>query len=427
VTSRRGTVSAALALAVVAGLAARPIAPGDRAEVMFLAAIPALAVAVLGAVALRSLSRRTIAAQVVVVALTTLAVVAIGARAAASAMFLSPHDLAVLDLVLVVAAGVALVAALVLARRLAAGVVALEHRTERIRADGPAAPRDGPVPVHLPAELATIAEALDALDQRLRDADERQRRLEASRRELVAWVSHDLRTPLAGIRALAEALEDGVVQDGETVARYHRTLRVETDRLARLVDDLFELSRQSAGVLRLQFERARLDELVSDVVAGATPAARAKGVELVGRADRASGVVVVSTVEFLRAVRNIVENAIRHTPAGGTVEVAGRLGDGEALVVVTDTGGGIAAEHLERIFDTGFSGDEARTPDGCGAGLGLAIARGLIEAHHGSVTAANVDGGARFVVTIPAGATDEPAPRRAPVGGAVVASRGRLR
>ncbi len=164
-------------------------------------------------------------------------------------------------------------------------------------------------------------------------------------------------------------------------------------------------------MLRLQFERARLDELVSDVVAACTPAARADGVDLVGRADHGSGVVVVSTVEFLRAVRNIVENAIRHTPAGGTVEVVARAGDGQAHVVVTDTGGGIPAAHLGRIFDAGFSGDTARTPDGCGAGLGLAIARGLVEAHHGSITAANVEGGARFVVTIPARAGAAPLAR----------------
>jgi len=407
VNRRRLAIAGALALAaaVAVGLAARPIAPGDRADVILLAAVPAVVIAVVGAVGLRTVARRTIAAQVVVVALTTLTVVAVGARAAASAMFLSSHDLAVLDLVLVVAAVVALGAALVLARRLSAGVVALERRTERIRAERSDARHRDLAAVPLAAELAVIAEALDALDDRLRDADERQRRLEESRRELVAWVSHDLRTPLAGIRALAEALEDGVVQDAETVARYHRTLRVETDRLSRLVDDLFELSRQSAGVLRLQFQRVRLDDLISDVAAASTPTARAKGVDLVGRAEHGAGVVVVSTVEFLRALRNIVENAIRHTPAGGTVEVAARLGDGRAHVEVTDTGGGIPAEQLERVFDAGFSGDTARTPDGHGAGLGLAIARGLIEAHHGSISAVNVAGGARFVVTIPARAT----------------------
>jgi signal transduction histidine kinase len=398
------TVAAFAAGAAAVALTARRIAPGDRVDVILVAALPAVGVAVLGALALRTLARRTVATQIVVVALTSLAVVAIGARAAASAMFLSGHDLAVLDLVLVVAALVALGAAFVLARRLSAGVATLQRRTQRIRANT-AGVDDTARSTRLPAELAAIARSLDALDDRLQEADERQRRAESSRRELVAWVSHDLRTPLAGIRALAEALEDGVVDDPETVARYHRTLRVEADRLARLVDDLFELSRQSAGVLRLRFERVGLDDLVSDVLAGSTAAARAKGVELVGRVDGCptdrGHTVVVSTVELVRALRNIVENAIRHTPTGGTVEVAGGVRDGHVYVAVTDTGGGIATADLERVFEAGFSGDRARTPDSHGAGLGLAIARGLIEAHHGTITAANVDGGARFVVAIP--------------------------
>jgi signal transduction histidine kinase len=397
---------------VAVALAARPVAAGDRLDVVLLAAVPAALIAVVGALVLDGLRRRRIATQMVVVALTTLAVVAVGARAAASAMFLSAHDLAVLDLVLVVAALVALTAAFVLATRLSSGVVTLRRITEQIgnrdgerrslddtpeRAATEAAHR-----ARLPAELTAVADALDALDARLRAGDERQQVLESSRRELVAWVSHDIRTPLAGIRALAEALEDGVVTDDETVARYHRTLRVETDRLTRLVDDLFELSRTSAGVLRLHFERVSLEDLISDAVTASATTARAEGVDLVGHVDGSAATVDVSASELLRAIRNIVDNGIRHTPAGGTVRVDAGVRDGDLRITVTDTGGGIPLAERERIFDAGFSGDAARTPDSHGAGLGLAIARGLVEAHAGTISVDDSPIGARFLVTVPA-------------------------
>jgi len=221
-----------------------------------------------------------------------------------------------------------------------------------------------------------------------------------SRRELVAWVSHDLRTPLAGIHAIAEALEDDVVTDDETVRRYHKTLREEADHLAALVDDLFELSRAQAGVLQLELERVSLGDVVSDALAGARPIAAAKGVELVGRLDGAAPDLRASAPELLRVLRNILENAIRHTPVDGTIVVeAGRSAD-RAYVSVLDSGGGIADDDLPRIFDVAFRGDPARAK-GEGAGLGLAIARSLVEAHRGDVTVRNENGGARFTVLLP--------------------------
>src|SRR5207244_7557639 len=132
-------------------------------------------------------------------------------------------------------------------------------------------------------ELALIGYELEAMNHHLEESRQRERALDASRRELTAWVSHDLRTPLAGIRAMAEALEDGVVADPETVARYHRTLRVEAERLAHLVDELFELSVIASGALRLQIERVSLGDLVSDTLASAAAAARARGVRVEGQ------------------------------------------------------------------------------------------------------------------------------------------------
>jgi signal transduction histidine kinase len=301
----------------------------------------------------------------VVVALIPVVAVALGALAAAKAMFVSRHDLAAL-VVVIVGAGTAGVL----------GGLALASELQRSR-----------------AQVAALAE--------------RERALDRSRRELVAWVSHDLRTPISGIRAMVEALDDGVVAEPDDVARYHDQLIAEADRLARLVDDLFELSRIEADALHLTLDRVPLGEVVSDAVGSVTAVAHAKGVTLEGRVDGlgdggAVPAVAGSAPELSRVVRNLLDNAIRHTPAGGAVEVAVRYDAGRAEVSVRDGCGGIPDDDLDRVFDLAYRGDPARTPGGAtGAGLGLAIARGLVDAHHGDIAVHNERGGCRFTVRLP--------------------------
>jgi signal transduction histidine kinase len=253
------------------------------------------------------------------------------------------------------------------------------------------------------AELAALSRDLDASHQRLIESRDRERALEASRRELIAWVSHDLRTPLAGIRAMTEALEDGIVADAPTVSRYHAQIRTEADRLAGMVDDLFELSKVQAGALHLSMQRVTLADLVSDALATATPIARAKGIRLRGRAEEGLP-LEVDVPEVGRALCNLVVNAIRHTPSDGTIEIVAGGEGRRAYVAVHDACGGIPPGDLDRLFDVGFRGTTARTPsrDG-GAGLGLAIARGIVEAHRGEVKVANEPerGGCRFTVMLP--------------------------
>jgi signal transduction histidine kinase len=240
-------------------------------------------------------------------------------------------------------------------------------------------------------------------------ARQRERRVEASRRDLVAWVSHDLRTPLAGLRAMAEALEDDVVHDPKTVAEYHWRIRVEADRMARLVDDLFELSRINAGALRLVLSTVPLAEVVSDAIATTTPLAASRGVRIVA-AETGWPTVTASEPELGRVVANLLVNAVRYTPPDGTVRIDAGMDRGEAWLAVTDTCGGIPEPDLPQVFDVAFRGERARTPRhatqrtsaGATGGLGLAIVRGLVEAHGGQVDAHNVTGGCQFVVRIPA-------------------------
>ncbi|HYV60025.1 MAG TPA: HAMP domain-containing sensor histidine kinase [Acidimicrobiia bacterium] len=370
----------------------------ETVELALLAAGTAAVAAVAGALVLRTLRTRSLAVQVVAVAVVAVLGVAVGAWAGARAMFLSDHDLWALGVILIAAGAVAVVSALLLGRRVGAASEALVGVARRL-GDGDARPA-GPSPA-APQELARLHKELEITSQRLEQARAREQALDSSRRELVAWVSHDLRTPLAGIRAIVEALEDGVVDDPETVTRYYATLRGEADRLAGLVDDLFELSRAQAGVLELQLERVSLGDLVSDALAGASPVAAAKGVRLEGRLDGTAAEVEVSTSEVLRALRNILENAIRHTPSDGSVSVVAGSDGGGAYVSVSDTGGGIPERDLRRVFDVAFRGDAARTPGDAGAGLGLAIARGFVEAHRGDITVRNENGGCRFTVHLP--------------------------
>lgn len=348
-------------LAAVAG-AAWSLPPADIVVLIGLAGVGAVVSGAIGGWALRRLRGCSIGVQSIVVALTALGACAIGVGTAAAGMFVSTHDLAALTVVLVIGA--------------AAGTV--------------------------------CAIALGDMASRQAEEDFRLRQQEEARRELVAWVSHDLRTPLAGIRAMVEALEDGVVSDAATVSRYHRAIAAETSQLARLVEDLLELSRVQSPGLKLHRERVALDELIGDAVSSAAMTAKVKRVQL---ASRTAGPLPVLTVDVLgvtRAVRNLLDNAIRHTPPEGGVLVEAGGGDGHVYVSVADECGGIPSAEIDRVFDLAFRGDSARQSDPdrrapVGAGLGLAIAKGMVEAHQGSIDVANRSGGCCFTVRLPVG------------------------
>ncbi|MFE2430495.1 sensor histidine kinase [Streptomyces sp. NPDC059373] len=357
------------------------------------AALGAATAGVLGSIALRLLRHRSVALSLAVVAAVTVAAMLAGTLSVAWAMFLSSHDLGVVTTVCAIAAVVSLVMALILGRSVVAGSRALAAATRAFGdGDGFAAPDAAPT-----AELAELGRELAATSARLAASREREQALEASRRELVAWISHDLRTPLAGLRAMAEALEDGVADDPP---RYHARILAEVERLSEMVGDLFELSRIQAGVLALAPTRMSAYDLVGDAIAGADPLAREHGVRLVGDGVEAVPVEVDGR-EMTRVLANLLVNAIHRTPADGTVAVAAHRLDNSVVLSITDGCGGIPAEDLPRVFDTGWRGTDARTPP-AGAGLGLAIVRGIVEAHSGRAAVRNVPGGCRFEVVLPA-------------------------
>ncbi|WP_431677157.1 sensor histidine kinase [Kitasatospora sp. KL5] len=371
------------------------------------AALGAGAAGLLGWPAVRLLRRRSVALSLLCVAVVTVLAMTAGTVSVAQAMFLSEHDLGVVVTVTLMAAVVSLVTAALLGRQVVAGSRALAAAARTVGSDaGFAAPAQP-----LGSELAQLSEELAATSARLAESRRREQALEHSRRELIAWISHDLRTPLAGLRAMAEALEDGVADDPP---RYLTRMRTEVDRLTGMVDDLFELSRIQAGALALSPSRVSVYDLVGDAVAGASPLARERGVRLEGGPVEAEPVEVDGR-EITRVLGNLLVNAIRCTPADGVVAVAARREEGEVLVSVTDGCGGIPEADLPRVFETGWRGGAARTPrtaaDGAGphhgdsgAGLGLAIVRGIVEAHAGRATVRNVSGGCCFEIALPAAA-----------------------
>jgi len=386
-----------LALAALVGALLGKSA-ADMIVLIGVASACTLAAGLLGATVLKLLRNASFTAQISVVALTSVVAVAVGAVGAGTAMFLSPSDLYALVVIVVAAGAVGICVAMVLADRVAAASRLLSESAARLVGAG----TDGSPSKPSIREFANLAERLDETAIRLAEAHARESALESARRELVSWVSHDLRTPLAGIRAMSEALEDGVVDDPATVAEYHRTMRLEADRLAGLVDDLFELSRIHAGVLRLHLEPASLHDLVSDALAAADPVASAKGVRLQGRLVESVPELHLAPPAMSRVLRNLLGNAIRETPIDGTVAVEAGLDGDHAWVAVTDTCGGIPDKDLARVFDTSFRGHRPRTPSAeAGAGLGLAIAKGLVEAHHGELHVTNQGAGCRFTVRLP--------------------------
>jgi signal transduction histidine kinase len=342
----------------------------------------------------------------------------------ANLMFISDnHDLPLLVLLLLFAAVVSLVLAYVLAQALAQRVTAL-HAGAHALAGGNL---DARVASAGTDELAALAAEFNAMAAQLAAAAAERQRLELARRDLIAAISHDLRTPLASLRVMTEALADGLVDDPATTTRYLTTMRSQIGHLSGLIDDLFELAQIDAGALRLELQRASLDDLISDALEGLRPQAVAKGVQLQGSVAPGVGPVLVAPQKIERVLYNLVTNAIRHTPGDGLVTITampegrgmGVRGQGSGaqmptpiphppspipyvLVEVTDTGEGIAAEDLPRVFDRFYRGEKSRSRATGGAGLGLAIARGIVEAHGGQIWAESAQGrGACIRFTLP--------------------------
>jgi signal transduction histidine kinase len=396
---------------------------------------------------LKPLRRASFAVQICVVVLAAVAVLTAGMVSAFNAMFISARDLEVMWYVLAVASAVAIAIALVLGSRVSRNAKELADAARSIgRGESP-----GIQSAVMSHELAALAAELEASSRMLEASRQREAAVENARRELVSWISHDLRTPLASMRAMTEALEDGMAAD---VPGYYRKIIAQTDLMAGMVNDLLELSRIHAGTMRLKAEPLDLYDLASDAIADLAALAEQHGITLDG-GGRRECLALADGPSMGRAIRNVVLNGIVHSAPGSRVTVeVGRKGD-LAVVAVTDGCGGIPEEDLPHVFETGWQKDPSRRragrpsvegrlsgeddhgpgdgagiprPDGpqeeptgalrySGAGLGLSIVAGIVSAHQGTVSVENVDGGCRFSLLLPAEGLHGQVLRQGPAAG----------
>ncbi|MBU0973948.1 MAG: HAMP domain-containing protein [Proteobacteria bacterium] len=313
-------------------------------------------------------------------------------------MFASEHDLLLATVLLLFAGGIAIALGSFFTSALIDRISRLESATHSIekgdlstRADIPG--RD---------EIASLADSFNKMAQQLQTADQKQKELETLRRDLVAWAGHDLRTPLSSIRLLVEALSDGVVTDPKEIQNYLSQAKKHVDTLSFLVDDLFQISQLDSGGMPLNLEAASISDLISDTLESFSSLAAQKGVKLCGSADEGVDTIIMDVLWMGRAINNLVSNAIRYTPLNGEINITANSGTDVVTVCISDSGEGILPEDIPHVFERFYRGDKSRSRVSGGAGLGLAIAKGVVEAHKGEISVQSERlRGTAFTITLP--------------------------
>lgn len=313
-------------------------------------------------------------------------------------MFASPHDLLLATILLIFASGIAMALGLFFSSALADRIKVIEQAAGAISTGR----LDTRVSEGGRGELADLARSFNEMASRLQAAERAQEEVQVLRRDLIAWVSHDLQTPLASMRLMVEALADGLISDPGEQARYLRTVQKDIRSLSALIDDLFQMAQLDAGGLSLECDRSSLADLLSDTLESFTETALQQGVTLKVASAAQVDPVYMDTGRVGRVLANLVGNAIRHTPPGGTVSVSAVRTTGGIEVQVTDTGEGISPEDLPFVFDRFYRSEKSRSRMTGGAGLGLAIARGIITAHGGEISVRSQPGtGTQFTFSLP--------------------------
>jgi len=336
--------------------------------------------------------------QLLLISVIVAALVVVNIGFAGLLMFISAHDLSLLISLIIFSFGLSVTASLYLARPTATNMNELIHAARQINTGK----LQANVPVKSQDEVGELAKAFNAMVTRLRHSLEREKSLENTRRELIEAISHDLRTPLSSIRVMIESINDGVVTDEKTIKRYLKTTQSEIENLSQLVNDLFELSQIDAGLLKLNTDTVSLQQIISDTVETMDAQAASHKLSLNGEVDQKLSPITVDSRRVQRVLYNLVQNAIRHTPPDGSISIrAVDVGDAVEVQVV-DTGEGIPEQELPRVFERSYRSEQSRSPNSGGAGLGLSIAKGIIEAHGGRIWAESESGhGSVFSFTLP--------------------------
>ena len=316
-------------------------------------------------------------------------------------MFASEHDLRLAAVLLIFAGGIATALGYFLSTALSEKIQWVGRAAAAI-AEGR---RDVRVEVVGKDELARLGITFNQMAARLEAAESQQRETEQLRRNLLAWIGHDLRTPLASIQALVEALTDGYVTDPAETQRYLRTVQRDAAALSVLIDELFEMAEIEAGGLQLDRQPISLSDLISDTLESFAVRAEELGIGLSGSADPRVDPVSLDAGLIGRVLTNLIGNAVRHTPPGGSVAVSAQGVAGGVRVDVFDSGAGIPEDSLSKVFEQFYRVEQSRSrARGGGSGLGLTISKAVVEAHSGVIGAENrAEGGARFYFVLPTG------------------------
>ncbi len=335
-------------------------------------------------------------------------VAAINTYYTANLMLIRQSDLGLLILLLVFSGSVGIAFALALAHTLSARIGRLAEAARNLGGEGATLP----VPEGTD-EIGILGRTLNQMAARLDESNARRRELEEARRMLLAAVSHDLRTPLTSLRAVVEALDDGIVRDRRTADRYLTCARRQVRQLETMIEDLFELSRLDAGALPLEWSAAQMGEVVEEAVESVRPRAEEADIAVDTRIEGNLPPALMDARRIGRVLLNLLDNALRHTPQGGRLTVSVGADRGLVQVIVRDTGQGIAGEDLPHIFESFYRGEKSRSRRHGGAGLGLAIARALVEAHGGHIWADSEPGAWTAIsFTLPrASSQRDPAPQ----------------
>lgn len=368
--------------------------PGaDRSALLMVLSAPAVTAAALTPLLRRWVSvRASIAGTVIAIGFSSLALGVVASSAAARAMFVSGHDYRMFVVVLVLSCGIAVVVGYALTTPLTDDLRRLGQVVREV-ASGDLAVKTGIVRRD---EVGRAARAVDDMTSQLAEVDRERALLAQARMQLLTSVGHDLRTPLAAIRAAVESVRDGLAEDPDA---YLVTAERHVGTCERLLSQLTEFARLEAMPAPGVWETVLLDELLDEAVDALRPLAVTNEVELVGRRSGRT-VIEGDPIDLARAIRNLVDNAIRHSPSGGSVVVEVEGTDDWVRVAVTDEGSGFPAEFRADAFEPFTQADGARSRPGS-SGLGLAICRAIVDVHGGSISLGDGPGG-RVEFSLPA-------------------------
>ncbi|HKJ26390.1 MAG TPA: ATP-binding protein [Anaerolineales bacterium] len=305
-------------------------------------------------------------------------------------MFASQHDLLLATVLLLFAGGMTMVMGYFLSSTITERIIVLQQAANQLAAGE----RDTRIDVSGRDEVAELSNAFNRMADQLQEAEQ-------NRADLIAWVSHDLQTPLTSIQAILEALKDGLIEEPESQQRYLETAQREVKSLSALIDDLFQMAQIDAGGMTLDRSDNSIRDLISDTLETFSHIARKSDIHLEGSIQPGIDIVNIDVQRIGRVLNNLIGNALRYTPPGGKVKIEVNRKDEQIEVHISDTGEGIQPDDLPYIFDRFYRGEKSRSRKTGGAGLGLAISRGIIQAHGGEIWVESTLGkGTTFIFTL---------------------------